>query len=67
MQRSYLLFAVSLIVFLLWVNVLEQKENIRFILGRCHIFVRWGVYTALVLLIMNFGVDVAIPFIYFQF
>ncbi len=61
------IFAVSLIVFLLWVNVLEQKENIRFILGRCHIFVRWGVYTALVLLIMNFGVDVAIPFIYFQF
>lgn len=61
------IFAVLLILFLVWVNVVEQKENIRVILGKSPLLVRWGVYVTTVLVIMNLGVAVPIPFIYFQF
>ncbi len=61
------LLSVVLIVFLLWVNAVEQKENIRLVLARKPAFVRWAIYAGAALLIMNWGIAVPIPFIYFQF
>ncbi len=61
------IFALGLIFFLLWVNVVEQKEDIRVMLARNHPAIRWVVYALMVLFIMNFGIDAPIPFIYFQF
>ncbi len=64
---SEFIFATGLIVFLVWVNILGQKEDVRVVLSRNHPAIRMAVYTFMVLFIMNFGIDVSIPFIYFQF
>lgn len=61
------LLSIVLIVLLLWVNGVEQKENIRLVLARKPALMRWAIYAGATLLIMNWGVAVPIPFIYFQF
>lgn len=61
------LLSLALIIFLLWVNGVEQKESIRLVLAQKPAFMRWTIYAGLALLIMNWGVAVPIPFIYFQF
>lgn len=61
------IFALGLIFFLLVVNVIEQKEDIRGVVAKSPALIHWAVYAALVLVIMNLGIAVPIPFIYFQF
>ncbi len=67
LEISEFVFAGGLIFFLIWVNYVEQKEDLRVVLLRNHPAIRMAVYTLVGLLIMNFGIAVPIPFIYFQF
>ncbi len=67
LTQSQFLFAVSSIVFLLLVQVVERQGDIREILAQKSRWVRWGVYLFLILSVMNLGVTNKTPFIYFQF
>ena len=60
-------FAVGVIVPLLFVHILERQEDLRTILSRKPIVIRWAIYLFMTLAIMNFGVVSNVPFIYFQF
>ncbi len=61
------LFAVGLIGLLICIERLENKETISALVARPPMVLRWGIYTAAVLMIMNLGIAVPIPFLYFQF
>lgn len=61
------LLSVVLVIFLLWVNCVEEKDSIQLILAQKPAFMRWAIYAGAALLIMNWGIAVPIPFIYFQF
>ncbi|MCC6758542.1 MAG: MBOAT family protein [Candidatus Omnitrophica bacterium] len=62
-----LLSAFGLIGFLIMVDRWEGKENIGTAVARQPAALRWFIYAACALMIMNFGVAVPIPFLYFQF
>lgn len=62
-----LFIAIAGIIILLFVHILERKQDFRSILASRAGWLRWTVYLFLVLSIMNLGVAEEIPFIYFQF
>lgn len=61
------IFAVGLIVFLMVMDCVEEKQSFRAMIARMPATMRWIIYATVVLAIMNFGVPIMIPFIYFQF
>jgi hypothetical protein len=66
-DRSDLVLPVLGILFLLFVEVLENQRPFRQILADKPPVFRWAVYAVLILAIMNLGMPQEIPFIYFQF
>ncbi len=67
--RSYpeYLFSCGLIVFLVAVELLEGRKGFSWLIGRMPLAVRWALYLALTLMIMNCGVAQNIPFIFSRF
>ena len=60
-------FSVGLILLLLAVQALQGQVRLHDLFRRQPAWVRWPVYVALSLTIMNLGISEEIPFIYFQF
>lgn len=59
--------AVIAIVLLEIVHLIQRRGSIGEMLAAKPLWLRWTVYAAAVLVIMNFGIIEKIPFIYFQF
>jgi D-alanyl-lipoteichoic acid acyltransferase DltB (MBOAT superfamily) len=66
-DRSDLALPILMILFLLFVELLENQRPFRQILTEKPPVFRWAVYAVLILAIMNLGMPQEIPFIYFQF
>ncbi len=61
------IFSLGLILLLMAVQVLQGRGPVQDLFCRQPAWVRWPVYMALALIIMNLGISEEIPFIYFQF
>lgn len=61
------LLAVGLIVFLLFVQMGQHFGGIRERLRCMPVSIRWAAYVALTLFLINYGVVLRTPFIYYQF
>ena len=72
LKKPEFILAVFLIIFLLvvhlWQSRLSESQcSVRSWLSGQPLWVRWGTYLAMTLIIMNLGIMAQIPFIYFQF
>ncbi len=59
--------AVGLIGFLITVEYIHEKKNLNLLVSQQPVILRWVIYAACTLVIMNMGIAVPIPFLYFQF
>jgi len=68
MGQSYREFIIAILAILLLesVHLLQRKGSVRAAVSKTPLLLRWALYIAIVLIILNFG-KVAQPFIYFQF
>jgi len=57
----------GLIIFLIYVQMIQRKKSIRLILSEKPSWLRWSVYYALLIALLLFGVFTENQFIYFQF
>ena len=65
--KTDLVLSFFSIAFMEFVHKIQSHGSIRHMLRRKKVYVRWGVYYALILSIVFFGVFKYTPFIYFQF
>jgi len=62
-----LIFSTGLILFLLGIQCVQERADIRAHFNRAPGWLRWTIYVAGILAILNLGVIAEVPFIYFQF
>lgn len=67
MSARAFVFLCCLVPVVIGLDVVDQRTGLVPAIRARHVAVRWMIYLALALSIMNFGVTEEVPFIYFQF
>ena len=67
LDSLHLAFSGGLVMFLVSIQCVQERCDIRALFNRAPLWLRWAIYVSGALAILNLGVIAEVPFIYFQF